>query len=77
MKKNNTDKIRKYLLSNPELLNSKYAQTAQIFDTNYEVIRNIARGLRDKINPIHSKETTNFEENKDGATVTCEDSKRG
>ena len=76
MKKNNTDKIKEYLLSNPELLNSRYAQTAQIFDTNYEVIRNIARRLRNKINPIHSKETTNFEENREGAIVTCEDSKR-
>jgi hypothetical protein len=76
MKKVNTDKIKEYLLANPEFLNSKYASTAKLFDTNYEVIRGLARGLRDKINPQHSKETTNFEENKDGAVVTCEDSKR-
>tara|TARA_R100000951_G_scaffold50882_2_gene42950 strand:+ start:4449 stop:5738 length:1290 start_codon:yes stop_codon:yes gene_type:complete len=76
MKKVDTDKIKEYLLANPEFLNSKYANTAKLFDTNYEVIRSLARGLRDKINPQHSKETTNFEENKEGAVVTCEDSKR-
>lgn len=74
--RNNTKKIEEYLLANPELLNSKYAQTAKLFDTNYEAIRGIARRLREKINPQHSKETTNFEENKDGATITCEDSRR-
>tara|TARA_R110002153_G_scaffold2276_7_gene11144 strand:- start:4746 stop:6032 length:1287 start_codon:yes stop_codon:yes gene_type:complete len=76
MKKVNTDKIKEYLLANPEFLNSEYAKTALLFDTNYEVIRGIARRLREKINPQHSKETTNFEENKEGAVVTCEDSKR-
>ena len=66
MKKVNTDKIKEFLLANPEFLNSEYAKTALLFDTNYEVIRGIARRLREKINPQHSKETTNFEENKEG-----------
>ncbi len=75
-KKKHTEDIRKYLLSNPELLNAKYSQTAKLFETNYEVVRGIARRLREEINPPNSKETTSFEENKQGAIVTCEDSKR-
>ena len=30
--RNNTKKIEEYLLANPELLNSKYAQTAKLFE---------------------------------------------
>lgn len=74
--KNPTDKIKEYLLANPEFLNAKYAQTAKLFDTNYEQIRSLARSLRTSIKGSNSKEKTSFEENKQGAIVTCEDSKR-
>ena len=43
------DKIREYLLQNPNLLRSKYADTAKKFGTNYEQIRTVARALRKKI----------------------------
>ena len=76
MNKDAINKIKEYLLANPEYINSKYAQTAKLFNTNYERVRGIARTLREKINPKHSKETTHFEENKEGAVITCEDSKR-
>ena len=71
-----TEKIKKYLLANPEKLNADYAQTAELFGVNYEQIRGIARRLRDKIESPHSKEKTLFEESKSGAIITCEDSKR-
>ena len=74
--KQHTEGIKKYLLSNPELLNCKYEHTAKLFDVSAESIRAIARRLRKEINPPNSKETTSFEENKQGARVTCEDSKR-
>ena len=74
--KQHTEGIKKYLLSNPELLNCKYEHTAKLFDVSAESIRGIARRLRKEINPPNSKETTSFEENKQGAIVTCEDSKR-
>ena len=76
MKKDLADKIRKYLLANPEYLNANYHKTALLFDSNYESIRGIARALRKKIDSPNSKEKTSFEENKQGAIVTCEDSKR-
>ena len=76
MDESTTEKIRKYLIANPELLNSKYAHTAKLFGTNYERVRGIARKLREKLNPKHAKETTHFEENKDGAIISGEDSKR-
>ena len=44
------DEIREYLLNNPNLLRSKYADTAKKFGTNYEQIRTIARRIR-KNNP--------------------------
>ena len=40
------DKIREYLINNPEKLNSDYTATAKLFDTTYETIRGIARVLR-------------------------------
>ena len=42
-----TEKIKKYLLANPEKLNADYAQTAELFGVNYEQIRGIARRLRE------------------------------
>ena len=37
------DEIREYLLNNPNLLRSKYADTAKKFGTNYAQISTIAR----------------------------------
>jgi hypothetical protein len=74
--KEHTKAIKKYLLANPELLNSNYDHTAKLFDVSAESVRALARRLRQQINPPNSKQTTNFEENKDGAIITCEDSKR-
>jgi hypothetical protein len=70
------EKIKKYLLANPEKLNSDYAQTAKLFESNYEAVRGVARRLRNKLTPTNKNEKTSFTENKDGAVVTCEDSKR-
>ena len=42
------DEIREYLLKNPHLMRSKYADTAKKFGTNYEQIRTVARNLRKK-----------------------------
>ena len=42
------DQIREYLLENPHLMRSKYADTAKKFGTNYEQIRTVARRLREK-----------------------------
>ena len=39
------DEIKEYLLENPELLNSKYAETAVRFNTHYERVRNIATNM--------------------------------
>ena len=58
------DKIREYLLKNPNLMRSKYADTAKKFGTNYEQIRTVARNLR-KQNPDvepGEKEVINFQE---------------
>ena len=70
------EKIKKYLLANPEKLNSDYAQTAKLFESNYEAVRGVARRLRNKLTPTNKNEKTSFTENKDGAVITCEDSKR-
>ena len=72
------DKIREYLLQNPNLLRSKYADTAKKFGTNYEQIRTIARALRKK-NPDtepKEKEIINFQETKTNAVLTAENCTR-
>ena len=72
------DKIRKYLLENPNFLRSKYADTAKRFGTNYEQIRTIARNLRKK-NPDTDpaeKEVINFQETKKEAILTAENCTR-
>ena len=74
--KKNTEKLKQYLINNPDKLNKDYFNTAQLFGCNYEQVRGVARRLREKITSPSSKEKTTFEENKSGAIVTCEDSKR-
>ena len=72
------DEIRKYLLANPHLLRSKYADTAKKFGTNYEQIRKVARTLRAK-NPDNEpkeKEVLNFQETDKEAIVTAENCTR-
>ena len=72
------DKIREYLLNNPTLLRSKYADTAKRFGTNYEQIRTLARALRRK-NPDtepKEKEIINFQESKKEAVLTAENCTR-
>ena len=76
MKKIELHKLKDYLIANPEKLNKDYNQTAELFNSNYEAVRGIARRLRKKINPQHDKEKTTFHEDKNIATATCEDSKR-
>ena len=50
------DEIREYLLKNPHLMRSKYADTAKKFGTNYEQIRLVARRLRKTIPDTEPKE---------------------
>ena len=72
------DKIREYLLKNPHLMRSKYADTAKKFGTNYEQIRTVARNLRKK-NPDtepKEKEVINFQETKTNAVLTAENCTR-
>ena len=40
------DKLRSYLLKNPEKLRGDYAYTAKMFDSTYEAVRMQARKLR-------------------------------
>ena len=72
------DEIREYLLNNPNLLRSKYADTAKKFGTNYEQIRTIARRIR-KNNPDTApkeKEVLHFQETKDQAILSAENCTR-
>ena len=72
------DEIREYLLNNPPLMRSKYADTAKKFGTNYEQIRTIARALRRK-NPDtepKEKEVISFQESKKEAVLTAENCTR-
>ena len=72
------DQIREYLLENPHLMRSKYADTAKKFGTNYEQIRTVARRLREKNPDVESreKEVLNFQETKDSAILTAENCTR-
>lgn len=72
------DEIKAYLLANPHLMRSKYADTAKKFGTNYEQIRNCSRDLRAK-NPStlpKEGEVVNFQESKDEAIATAENCTR-
>lgn len=72
------DKIKEFLLNNPHLMRSKYADTAKKFGTNYEQIRMIARRLRAE-NPDgvpKEQEILNFQESKTEAVVSAENCTR-
>ena len=72
------DEIREYLLKNPHLMRSKYADTAKKFGTNYEQIRTVARRLRERNPDVEpgEKEVLNFQETKNTAVVTAENCTR-
>ena len=72
------DKIREYLLNNPHLMRSKYADTAKKFGTNYEQIRDVARRLRKNLPDTEpkEKEVINFQETKTNAVLTAENCTR-
>tara|TARA_R100000664_G_C2747409_1_gene134930 strand:- start:227 stop:1510 length:1284 start_codon:yes stop_codon:yes gene_type:complete len=72
------DQIREYLLQNPHLMRSKYADTAKKFGTNYEQIRTLARRLREKNPDVEpkEKEVINFQETKNDAVLTAENCTR-
>jgi len=75
----NNAELKKYLLAHPDKLHGHYAETAKLFNCHYEKVRGLARRLRKGCSipqtPI-KKESTRFEENNNGAVVTCEDSTR-
>jgi hypothetical protein len=72
------DQIREYLLQNPHLMRSKYADTAKKFGTNYEQIRTVARRLRERNPDVEpkEKEVINFQEAKNDAVLTAENCTR-
>lgn len=76
MKKETAEAIKQYMLKNPMLMHSDYAQTAKLFDTTYERVRHIARKLRKPLTEVPNKEETSFSETKSGAIVECKESKR-
>jgi len=72
-------KIKEYLLKNPSKLRSDYAKTAELFNTNYEQIRSIARRIRKTIGDITNdpeQESIDISNNKDGKVVNVEKSTR-
>ena len=75
-KKQNNQEIKKYLLENPKYLNSRYSETARLFNTTYEAIRSIARRIRKNSEQPKEVEKKSFVEHEDTAIITCEDSTR-
>ena len=76
---NKIDKIKEYLLKNPHKLRKDYAETSGIFNTNYEVVRGIARRLRKDLGDTQNqkeKEVINIEEDQDTLKVYVENSNR-
>ena len=73
-----TDEIKKFLLDNPDRLNSKYGDTAKIFGTNYEQVRSLARQIRGSHtnNRSAKKERLHMEEGPEGKFLVSEDSTR-
>ena len=73
-----TDEIKKFLLENPERLNSKYGDTAKMFGTNYEQVRSLARQIRGSHTNCRTakKERLHMEEGPEGKFIVSEDSTR-
>mgnify|MGYP003108939629 FL=1 len=76
---NKIEKIKEYLLKNPSKLRKDYAKTAELFNTNYEVIRGTARRLRKELGDTEhqkEKEVINIEEQENDLKVYVENSSR-
>ena len=72
-------KIKEYLLKNPSKLRNSYAETAKLFNTNYEQIRSIARRIIKTLGDITNdseKESIDISNNKEGKVVNIEKSTR-
>jgi hypothetical protein len=73
------EKIKEYLLKNPSKLRSGYAKTAELFNTNYEQIRGIARRIRKTLGDATNdaeKESIDISNKKDSKIVNVEKSTR-
>ena len=55
-----SDEIKKYLLENPDKLNSDYANTAAMFGTNYEQVRSMARTIRGSHSNTRSRKKESY-----------------
>ena len=76
---NKIEKIKEYLLKNPSKLRKDYATTAELFGTNYEVVRGTARRLRKELGDTEhhkEKEVINIEEQENDLKVYVENSSR-
>jgi hypothetical protein len=76
---NKVDKIKEYLLKNPSKLRKDYSETADLFNTNYEVVRGTARRLRKELGDTgyqKEKEVINIEEQENDLKVYVENSSR-
>ena len=76
---NKVDKIKEYLLKNPSKLRKDYSETADLFNTNYEVVRGTARRLRKELGDTEyqkEKEVINIEEQENDLKVYVENSSR-
>jgi hypothetical protein len=79
-----SEKIRQYLIDNPEKLNKDYSETAKIFDATYEQVRSVARRIRANfegafaagLHSSNSNEKVTKNEQKDSLVISVEDSKR-
>ena len=73
------EKIKDYLLKNPSKLRSGYAKTAELFSTNYEQVRSVARKIRKTIgDKTHDpeKESIDISNSEDSKVVNVEKSIR-
>ena len=73
------DKIREYLLKNPNKLRKDYDETASLFNTKYEVVRGTARRLRKELGDTEKnkeKEVINIEEDDNTLKLYVENSNR-
>jgi hypothetical protein len=73
------EKLKEYLLKNPTKLRSGYAETAKMFNTNYEQIRSIARRIRKKLGDVSNdpeKESIDISTKEESKVVNVEKSTR-
>ena len=73
------DKIKEYLLKNPTKLRSGYAKTAELFNTNYEQVRGVARLIRKELGDVTNdpeKESIDISNTNNSKVVNIEKSIR-